>query len=197
VASTTACGNSRWSHRHSVDQVPRPEERFLLLGRVQIHPGRKLIVCQRRQLRIRVWSGQVGEEHLLEGRWGSSLGSTGIARGHGGRTIHAIAARYEQHRDAIDAAIRETETVPDAAVVVRVGMAGVMVPQDGEYAKPRGRKTGTPAEPRHERRPNESASPAEEDGQSGLAWHEATVGTLSYWDEDGNLPSTEVDALLS
>jgi len=109
------------------------------------------------------------------------------------RLPKAIAARYEQHRDTINAAIRETETVPDAAVVVQVGMDGVMVPQDGEHAKARGRKTEAPAEPRHERRYgvlSESITPAEEDGQSGLAWHEATVGTLSYWDEDGNLLKT-------
>lgn len=38
------------------------------------------------------------------------------------RLPKAIAARYEQHRDTINTAIRETETVPDAAVVVQVGM---------------------------------------------------------------------------
>ena len=91
-------------------------------------------------------------------------------------------------RQRNSAAIRETETVPDAAVVVQVGMDGVMVPQDAEHAKPRGRKVETPAEPRHERRYvplSDTTPPAAQDGQAGLAWHEATVGTLSYWDEEG------------
>ena len=104
------------------------------------------------------------------------------------RLPKAIAARYEQHREPINAAIRECETVPDAAIVVQVGMDGVMVPQDGEHAKARGRKTETPAEPRHERRYgplSDIASPAAQDGQPGLAWHEATVGTISYWDDEG------------
>lgn len=104
------------------------------------------------------------------------------------RLPKVIAARYEQHRDTINAAIRERETVPDEAMVVQVGLDGVMVPQDGEHAKPRGRKTETPSEPRHERRYGqlaESPPPAAQDGQTGLAWHEATVGTLSYWGSEG------------
>lgn len=103
------------------------------------------------------------------------------------RLPKAIAARYEQHRDTINAAVREMDTVPDAAVVAQVGLDGVMVPQDSEHAKARGRKTATPEPPRHERRYGASAttSPAEEDGLTGRAWHEATVGTVSYWDEDG------------
>ena len=64
------------------------------------------------------------------------------------RLPKAIAARYEQHREPINAAIRECETVPDAAVVVQVGMDGVMVPQDGEHAKARGRR-GDAVQPDH------------------------------------------------
>jgi hypothetical protein len=79
--------------------------------------------------------------------------------------------------------------VPEAAVLVQVGLDGVMVPQDGERARPRGRKTEVSAAPRHEQRygaPLGPAPPAANDGAQGRAWHEATVGTIAFWDEDGN-----------
>ncbi len=100
------------------------------------------------------------------------------------RVPHAIAARYEQRRQAINDELRESEEVPDDAVTVQVSMDGVMVPQDGEHTKPRGRKpSGPQAPPRHEQRYSVVAPsyPSREDGQSGRAWHEACVGTLSYW----------------
>jgi hypothetical protein len=104
------------------------------------------------------------------------------------RLPKAVAARYEQQRDAINVAIRESEVVPDAATVVQVSLDGVMVPQDGDQAQPRGRKTEAPAAPRHERRygpPPGPTPPAEQDGEEGRAWHEATVGTLAFWDAEG------------
>ena len=104
------------------------------------------------------------------------------------RLPKAIAARYEGHRDTINAALRERETVPDAAVVVQVALDGVMVPQDGEHAQARGRKAEVNAPPRHERRYGASTGtppPAANDGEHGRAWHEATVGTVAFWDCEG------------
>ena len=49
----------------------------------------------------------------------------------------------------IEAAIREQDVIPEATVTVQAGIDGVMVPQDGEHAKPRGRHTDTPEPPRH------------------------------------------------
>jgi hypothetical protein len=103
------------------------------------------------------------------------------------RVPHAVAARYEQRRQQINDELRESEDVPDAAVAVQVSMDGVMVPQDGEHAKPRGRKTEAPAPPRHEQRYGAviGAAPADNDDASGRAWHEGCVGTVSYWDAEG------------
>ena len=65
--------------------------------------------------------------------------------------------------------------------------AGVVVRQDGEYAKPRGRKTGSPDPPRHEQRygGTGSAAPAANDGTLGRSWHEASVATLAFFDPEG------------
>lgn len=103
------------------------------------------------------------------------------------RVPHAVAARYEQRRQQINDELRESDDVPDAAVTVQVSMDGVMVPQDGEHAKPRGRKTEAPEPPRHERRYGTvgGPSPADNDDASGRAWHEGCVGTVSYWDAEG------------
>lgn len=104
------------------------------------------------------------------------------------RVPHAIAARYEQQRQAINDELRESEEVPDEAVTVQASMDGVMVPQDGEHAKARGRKTsGSQAQPRHEQRYGvvTPSHPSQEDGEGGRAWHEGCVGTLSYWNARG------------
>lgn len=103
------------------------------------------------------------------------------------RVPHAIAARYEQRREQINNELRESDDVPDAAVTVQVSMDGVMVPQDGEHAKPRGRKTEAPEAPRHEQRYGAvgGPSPADNDNAEGRAWHEGCVGTVSFWDADG------------
>lgn len=57
-----------------------------------------------------------------------------------------------------------------------------MVPQDGEHAMPRGRKTDSPSPPRHG---VVGSGPAEHDGMMGCAWHEASVGTLGFFNDEG------------
>jgi hypothetical protein len=106
-------------------------------------------------------------------------------------TLHRIprnmAARYEEHRVVIEAAVRQQDRVPDGAATMQVALDGVMVPQDGEHARPRGRKTDDPSPSRHEIRygPIRPVYPAANDDKSGRAWHEASVGTVSFWDADG------------
>ena len=99
-----------------------------------------------------------------------------------------VAARYEASRDEINEELRCDEQVPAAAVTVQVGLDGVMVPMDAENAKPRGRKTDFPKAARHEIRygPTNTKCPALEDGLDGRAWHEGSVGTLAFYDEEGN-----------
>lgn len=104
-----------------------------------------------------------------------------------GRLGRAMAARYEHCRPAIAAAIREQHAIPPQAVTVQVGLDGVMVPQDGEHARPRGRKSDTAEPPRHEKRYGVvcDPGPAANDGSIGRAWHEGAVGTLALYDADG------------
>ena len=98
------------------------------------------------------------------------------------RIPRAIAARYEAKRSIIEAAIREQDVIPEGTVTVQVGIDGVMVPQDGEHAMPRGRKTDTPEPPRHG---VVSSGPATDDGMMGRAWHEASVATLGFFNAHG------------
>jgi hypothetical protein len=106
-------------------------------------------------------------------------------------TLHripkAIAARYETRREQVNEQLREAEVVPEEAVGALVGLDGVMVPQDGELAKARGRKTETPSVPRHEAKygPVVIAGPAQDNGEQGRTWHEGSVGTVTYFDKDG------------
>ncbi len=106
-------------------------------------------------------------------------------------TLHripgAMAARYEGRRPEIESIVREQDSIPEEAASVQVALDGVMVPQDGEYAKARGRKTETPAPPRHEQRYGAPATlpVAANDGHEGRAWHEASVGTLHFCDAEG------------
>lgn len=104
-----------------------------------------------------------------------------------GRLPRTIAARYELNRSVIAAAVRAGDAIPDEAVTVQASLDGVMVPQDGEHARPRGRKTESPDPPRHERRygPVGEDGPAANDGSLGRAWHEASVGTLAFFDAQG------------
>jgi hypothetical protein len=102
------------------------------------------------------------------------------------RVPRAMAARYELQRPIIEAAVREQEDVPEAAATVQVALDGVMVPMDGEHANRRGRKTDSPKAPRHETRYGPGPpDPSFEDDKEGRAWHEASVGTLAYWDAAG------------
>jgi len=118
------------------------------------------------------------------------LGEVGVATLSNstiGRLGRAMAARYEQRRPVIAAAIREQHAVPAQAVTVQVGLDGVMVPQDGEHARPRGRKSESPEPPRHEKRYGVvcDPGPAANDGSMGRAWHEGAVGTLAFYDAEG------------
>jgi hypothetical protein len=103
------------------------------------------------------------------------------------RVPRAIAARYETRREVIEVAVRERDAIPAEAVTVQAALDGVMVPQDGEYAGARGRKTTSPAPARHEQRYGapQAEPPADHDEMFGRAWHEASVGTLAYLDSEG------------
>lgn len=122
-----------------------------------------------------------GAEFLAE--LGTAIASSSTLN----RIPRAIAARYETRRAVIEVAIRERETLPDDAATVQVALDGVMVPQDGEHARPRGRTTDSPDPPRHERRygPVGADSPSANDGHEGRSWHEASVGTLAFFDDEG------------
>ena len=116
-------------------------------------------------------------------------------------TLHRIpqdmAALHERDRVAIEAVIRGESRVPEGTHTVQVGMDGVMVPMDGEDIKPRGRKTKTPQPPRHERHHGATApSPADDDGKKGVAYHEASVGTLSFFDAEGEHLGTIYNARM-
>jgi hypothetical protein len=103
------------------------------------------------------------------------------------RIPRAMAARYETRRDVIEAAVRERDPIPEGTVTIQVSVDGVMVPQDGEHAKPRGRKTDSPDPPRHEQHYGSVGTPPVmmDDGHEGRSWHEGSVGTIAYYDEEG------------
>jgi hypothetical protein len=119
------------------------------------------------------------------------------------RLPQSMLARVRDDMDVIEASVREADTIPAEACTVQVGADGVMVPTDGEDAAPRGRKTEKPEPARHERRygpkvqtpsavasappdvPEDDATTAPAKDTKGLAWREASVGTLSFWDKDG------------
>jgi hypothetical protein len=115
------------------------------------------------------------------------LGTAMVSKSTLHRVPRAIGARYETRRAQILEELRESDEVPDAAVTVQAALDGVMVPQDGEHAGARGRPTETPNSPRHETRyaPPPTPGPAANDGAEGRSWHEASVGTVSFWDKDG------------
>lgn len=126
-----------------------------------------------------------GEAHLAE--VGLAMVSTS--------TLHRIpqdmAAVYEIDRAQIEAVVRGEARIPEDTHTVQVGMDGVMVPMDAEHAKPRGRATDEPELPRHERHYGPVRDgPADSDGKSGAAYHEASVGTLSFYDREGEYLET-------
>lgn len=104
------------------------------------------------------------------------------------RVPRAIASRYEGRREVIEQSLRARDTIPEQATTMQVALDGVMVPQDGEHARPRGRKTDDPDPPRHEQRYGQLGPepPSSTDRTEGRAWHEASVGTVAFFDQDGN-----------
>ena len=117
----------------------------------------------------------------------AEVGTAVVSKSTISRVPRAMAARYEQRREVIEAAIREKDPIPEGAITVQVALDGVMVPQDGEHAKQRGRKTDDPEPPRHEQRYGRvlALGPAANDGTLGRAWHEGSVGTLAFLDAEG------------
>lgn len=103
------------------------------------------------------------------------------------RVPQVVMARYEVRRANLEQPLRERSKIPADAVTVQFGLDGVMVPQEGEHCDPRGRTPrGDPEPPRHECVVGTMpASPRDEDGTMGVAWHEASVGTVAYFDKDG------------
>lgn len=116
------------------------------------------------------------------------IGTASVSKSSISRVSRAMAARYEQRRPVIEASLRSQESIPSGAVTVQVALDGVMVPQDGEHAKPRGRKSEEPDPPRHELRYGAPLvePPASSDGTLGRSWHEASVGTVAFFDGDGS-----------
>ena len=80
------------------------------------------------------------------------------------------------------------DPIPEQATTIQVALDGVMVPQDGAHARARGRKTDDQDPPRHEQRYGQVGPepPSSTDGTLGGAWHEAAVGTVAFFDADGN-----------
>ena len=116
----------------------------------------------------------------------AELGTAMVSKSTLHRVPRVIGARYESRRAQIQEELRESDEAPDAAVTVQASLDGVMVPQDGEYAGARGRRTETPHSPRHEARYAlpPAPGPAANDSTLGRSWHEASVGTVSFWDKD-------------
>ncbi len=122
-------------------------------------------------------------EKIIDEFGGMTMGSATLYR-----VPQVVMARYEVRRAELEQPLRERSKIPPEAVAVQFGLDGVMVPQDGEHCDPRGRSPkGDPEPPRHERVVGTlPASPRDEDGSMGVAWHEASVGTVAYFDKDGN-----------
>lgn len=116
---------------------------------------------------------------------GMTMGSATIYR-----VPQVVMARYEVQRKEfdIDRQVRERRPIPMEATIVQFGLDGVMVPQDGEHCDPRGRTPSSdPDPPRHEQAVGTMpASPRDADGTEGIAWHEASVGTVAFFDKEGN-----------
>ena len=104
-----------------------------------------------------------------------------------------VMARYERDRETIEPVLRQRSVIPEDAAIVQIGLDGVMVPQDGEHCDPRGREpSGDPDPPRHERAYGvvTPPGPAAVDAKMGIAWHEASVGTVAYFNAEGEHLST-------
>jgi len=104
------------------------------------------------------------------------------------RLPRAMASRYESRREITEKALRSRDPIPEQTTTIQVALDGVMVPQDGEHARARGRKTDDPDPPRHEQRYGYVGPepPSSTDGTLGRAWHEAAVGTVAFFDAKGD-----------
>jgi hypothetical protein len=160
-----------------------PMEKLLGLVETFYTPKCAKVLCHVAAVTVR----EEGEELLRE------LGGIGV----GSATMHrlplAVMARYERDRDIIEPVVRERSTVPAEATIVQIGLDGVMVPMEGEHCDPRGREPkGDPDPPRYERKYGvvTAGGPAATDDKEGVGWHEASVGTLAFYDAEGNRLST-------
>lgn len=178
-----------------LEEVPRSIYQQAGRGRVAIPMELRLGIVEGRYTPIvaRVMSEAVAvmPEHEGEALL-TTIGVACVSKSTLHRVPRAMAARHEGNRPSIERAVREQQAIPEDAVTVQVGLDGVMVPQDGEFAKTRGRKPQGPPQPaRHEQRYGATKdSPADHDEKDGRAWHEASVGTVSFWDKDGEHLST-------
>ena len=121
-------------------------------------------------------------EKIVDEFGGMTMGSATLYR-----VPQVVMAGYEVRRAEFEQPLRERSTIPPEAATVQFGLDGVMVPQEGEHCDPRGRSPkGDPEPPRHECVVGTMpASPRDEDGTMGVAWHEVSVGTVAYFDKDG------------
>lgn len=159
-------------------------------GRVAIPMDLRLGIIEGRytpaMARIMTRALAVTTEHEAAGLL-AEVGFAAVSSSTLSRIPRAIAARYELNRPVIETNLRERDEIPEGTATVQVSLDGVMVPQDGEYTAPRGRKTDSPEPPRHELRYGVVGSPvpANDDRAHGRAWHEASVGTFAYFDAEG------------
>jgi len=130
------------------------------------------------------------------------IGVCALSRSTLHRLPQAILARVRDDMDVIEANVRASDAIPAEACTMQVATDGVMVPTEGEDAKPRGRKAPTQEPARHEQRygsklpaldviraeasaPDDDPTQAPASDTKGLAWREASVGTISFWDKEG------------
>ncbi len=160
-----------------------PMEKMLGLVDTYYTPKCAKVLCHVTAVTVR----EEGAELLRE------LGGIGVGEATMHRLPLSVMARYERDRDIIEPAVRAQTTVPAEATTMQVGLDGVMVPMEGEHCDPRGREPeGDRDPPRHERKYGSigPTGPAANDGKRGVAWHEASVGTVAFFDAEGNRLST-------
>ena len=155
-----------------------------VLGIVEEHytPKSAKILCLLAALVVRE-----DVEKIVGAFGGMSMGSATMYR-----IPQSVVARYEMARDLVEHEVRARSDVPPSAAIMQVGLDGVMVPQEGEHCDPRGRTPkGDPEPPRHERTVGTlPGSPRDCDSTMGVAWHEASVATLAFFDAKGEHLST-------
>lgn len=87
------------------------------------------------------------------------------------RLPKALSETWENQREAFEQEVREQELIPAGAVAVGVALDGVLVPIRPE------RKSGGGPKPRKSK-PSEA-------GEATRSYHEASCGTISFYDADG------------